>query len=201
MIFSQSMIEFITGKIAELTPAYVVIETAGGVGYMVNITLPCYTSLQGSPTARLLIQEVIREDAWLLFGFPNEAERTLFRLLTGVSGVGANTARMILSALPVNDLEQTIMGGDVRRLKDIKGIGAKTAERIIVDLKDKIKPTDSSLSIMPATSSETFDEALTALTVLGFQRQAAQKTLNKVFNAESGLRVDQAIKKAMAMMR
>ncbi len=194
------MIEFIKGEISELTPAYAVIETPAGIGYLVNITLPCYTTLEGQKSARLLIHEVIREDTWVLYGFVAENERALFRLLIGVSGVGANTARMILSALPVAELEQAILSGDVRRLKGVKGIGAKTAERIIVDLKDKIKPSDITLLNQPAISSETFDEALSALVVLGFPRPQSLKALKKLFDDDPAIKVDTAIKKAMAML-
>ena len=188
------MVEYIRGAVAELTPTYVVIE-AGGVGYGINITLPCFTSLEGKSEARLLIHEVIREDAWVYYGFAEESERVLFRLL-----IGANTARMILSSLPVADFEQTIMSGDVRRLKGVKGIGAKTAERIIVDLKDKIKPSDSTLLIQSASTSEDFDEALAAMVMLGFPRQAAHKVLTKLYAAEPGLKVEAAIKKALTLM-
>lgn len=194
------MIEYIKGNIAELTPAYAVIETPAGIGYQINISLPCFSQLENAKTARLLIHEVIREDAWVLYGFADEAERSLFRLLIGVSGVGANTARMILSAIPASELEQSIAQEDVRRLKGVKGIGAKTAERIIVDLKDKIKPTDATLINKPAFSTEIFDEALMALVVLGFPRPASLKALNKVFDADPGVKVDMAIKKAMAML-
>lgn len=194
------MIEFIKGEISELTPAYAVIETSAGIGYLVNITLPCYNSLEGQKSARLLIHEVIREDTWALYGFVAENERALFRLLIGVSGVGANTARMILSALPVAELEQAILSGDVRRLKGVKGIGAKTAERIIVDLKDKIKPSDITLLNQPTVSSETFDEALSALVVLGFPRPQSLKALKKLFDDDPAIKVDTAIKKAMAML-
>lgn len=193
------MIEYIKGTIAELTPTYVVIDN-GGIGYGINITLPCFTALEGKGEAKLLIHEVIREDAWVYFGFPDESERTLFRLLIGVSGVGANTARMILSSVPVLELEQVIMSGDVRRLKSVKGIGAKTAERIIVDLKDKIKPTDATLLIQPAASNEDFEEALAAMVMLGFPRQAAHKVLTKLYNAEPSLKVEAAIKKALTML-
>lgn len=194
------MFEYIKGEISELTPAYAVIETPAGIGYLINITLPCFNSLEGQKNARLLVHEVIREDAWSLYGFTAENERALFRLLIGVSGVGANTARMILSALPVAELEQAILGGDVRRLKGVKGIGAKTAERIIVDLKDKIKPSDITLLNQPAISSETFDEALSALVVLGFPRQQSLKALKKLFDEDPAIKVDTAIKKAMAML-
>lgn len=193
------MVEYIKGSVAELTPTYVVIE-AGGIGYGVNITLPCFTALEGKTEAKLLIHEVIREDAWVYFGFLEESERVLFRLLLGVSGVGSNTARMILSSLPTQELEQVIMTGDVRRLKGVKGIGAKTAERIIVDLKDKIKPSDSTLLVQQVSKSEDFDEALAAMVMLGFPRQAAHKVLTKLYNAEPSMKVEDAIKKALTMM-
>lgn len=194
------MIEFIKGEIAELTPAYVILETAGGTGYFINITLQCYSALENAKTAKLLIHESIREDAWSLFGFPNEAERSLFRLLIGVSGVGSNTARMILSSLPVAELEQTILSGDSRRLKDVKGIGAKTAERIIVDLKDKIKPSGSTLINQPSIQSEAFDEALSALVMLGFPRPQSFKVLRKLYETDPAMKVEAAIKKALTMM-
>ncbi|MBD5211166.1 MAG: Holliday junction branch migration protein RuvA [Barnesiella sp.] len=193
------MIEYIKGQVAELTPTYVVIDI-NGLGYGINITLPCFTALEGKTEAKLLIHEVIREDAWVYYGFLEESERVLFRLLIGVSGVGANTARMILSSLPSLELEQVIMTGDVRRLKGVKGIGAKTAERIIVDLKDKIKPTEATLLIQPAATSADFDEALAAMVMLGFPRQAAHKVLTKLFNADPTLKVEAAIKKALTMM-
>lgn len=193
------MVEYIKGELTELTPTYAVVETAG-IGYGINITLPCFTALEGKRDAKLLIHEVIREDAWVYYGFIDESERVMFRLLIGVSGVGANTARMILSSLPTLELEQVIMSGDVRRLKGVKGIGSKTAERIIVDLKDKIKPSDSTLLIQPASKSEDFDEALAAMVMLGFPRQASHKVLTKLYNAEPTLKVEAAIKKALTMM-
>ncbi len=193
------MIEYLRGELVELTPAYAVIDT-GGIGYMANITLQTYTALQGSREAKLLIHEAIREDAYQLFGFINEQERNLFRALIGVSGVGANTARMILSSVPVPELEVVITSGDHTRLKNVKGIGAKTAQRIIVDLRDKIKPTGDTLINQPAVTSDTYDEALAALTMLGFGRPQSQKVLKKIFDADSTVKVETAIKKALAMM-
>ncbi len=133
------MIEYIKGTLAELTPTYAVIE-CNGIGYMICITLPAYSALEGTTQAKLLIHEAIREDAHQLYGFISEQERSLFRSLIGVSGVGTNTARMILSSIPAPELERVIVGGDHTRLKNVKGIGIKTAQRIIVDLRDKIKP-------------------------------------------------------------
>lgn len=196
------MIEYITGTIAELNPATVVLETASGVAYLLNITLPTYAELEGKPQARMLVHENIREDAWTLYGFLTERERQLFRALIGVSGVGAGTARVILSAIAAPDLEKVIFQGDSSKLKKVKGIGAKTAERIIVDLRDKIVPlaADADQDACPASVSEAYDEALAALGILGFQKQQSQRALKKVFEADPLAKVETAIKKAMAMM-
>ncbi|MDE5607908.1 MAG: Holliday junction branch migration protein RuvA [Muribaculaceae bacterium] len=194
------MIEYIRGNVTELTPATVTVETQGGLGYLLNITLSTYSALEGVEQTKLLVHEVIREDAWILFGFTTEQERAIFRALIGVSGVGANTARMILSSVPAPELEVVISNGDVAPLKAVKGVGVKTAQRIIVDLKDKIKPLDDTLIIQPQISSDTFDEALAALVMLGFPRPQSQKALKKLFDADSSLTVEGAIKKALTMM-
>lgn len=193
------MIEYIRGAVTDLTPTYAVIE-CGGIGYMLCITLPAYTALEGTKEAKLLVHEAIREDAHLLFGFINEQERSLFRSLIGVSGVGANTARMILSSIPAPELEMVIISGDHTKLKNVKGIGTKTAQRIIVDLRDKIKPTGDSLINQPVVTSEVYDEALAALLMLGFARPQSQKALKKIFDTDPTVKVEVAIKKALAMM-
>lgn len=193
------MIEFIKGEIAELTPTYIVIDT-GGLGYMINITLTDYTALDGQKQVRMLIHEAIREDAYVLYGFLTEQSRSLFRLLIGVSGVGASMARSILSAVPADSLEAAIMAGDHNMLKKIKGIGAKTAQRIIVDLRDKIKPTGETLNIQSVSTSDVFDEALTALTILGYTRQESQKVLKKIFEADPAVNVDKALRQALNML-
>lgn len=196
------MIEYIRGTIAALTPTDVTVETAGGVAYLLNITLPTYSALENMKDARLLVHESIRDDAWVLFGFIDKAERSVFRALIGVSGVGAGSARTILSAIPAAELATVISAGDARRLKNVKGIGTKTAERIIVDLRDKINvPDDTLLTQQPtAKNNEAFDEALTALTILGYTRQQSQKALQKLFEADPAIRVEAAIRKALSMM-
>lgn len=194
------MIEYIKGALVDLSPATATIETTAGTGYLLNITLTTYTSLNGRDSAKLLVHEVIREDAWTLYGFATDQERELFRLLIGVSGVGANTARMILSSIPAPELEVVISGGDPARLKAVKGVGVKTAQRIIVDLKDKIKPTDSTLLLQPETTSDTYEEALAALVMLGFPRPQSQKVLRKLFEANRDITVEGAIKRALTMM-
>lgn len=193
------MIEYIRGPLAELTPTYAVIDCSG-VGYRLEISLVAYAALEGKKETRLLVHEAIREDTHQLYGFVDEQERQLFRSLIGVSGVGANTARMILSSVPAPELEVAIVSGDHQRLKSVKGIGTKTAQRIIVDLRDKIKPSGDTLINQPATTGDVFDEALLALVMLGFTRPQSQKALKKIFESDPAVKVEVAIKKALAMM-
>ena len=194
------MIEYVRGQVASLNPAAVVIETPGGVAYLLQISLPTFSKLEGKAEARLLVHEAIREDAWTLYGFLDEEERELFRLLIGVSGVGASTARMILSALSADELSTVIATSNVKRMKSVKGVGAKTAERIIVDLRDKIKAPDTTLIIQSPAMSEAFDEALAALTMLGFAAAQSRKVMKKLFDADPGLKVETAIRKALPLM-
>ena len=194
------MYDYIKGNVAELTPTYVVLDNHG-VGYMVNISLNSFNVLQNQEeVVKVYVYEAIREDAHLLYGFTERRERELFLLLISVSGVGANTARMILSSLTPSDLEQTIASENVGILKSVKGIGAKTAERIIVDLKDKIKLSTDTLLDKSQVTSEVFDEAMSALVMLGFTKQMSQKALKKLFTAEPTITLEQAIKKALKMM-
>ena len=199
------MLEYIKGIITENTPTYVVVE-AGNLGYIINIPLSTFSRLQNcSGEIKLWLHQVIREDAWTLYGFFTTRERELFRLLIGVSGVGPGTASLILSSLSPAELELTISSGDHSRLKGVKGIGAKTAQRIIVDLKDKIKPSEETLllsgdAILPASNSEVYEEALAALTVLGYPRPACQKALRRIFDADPAIKVEAAIKQAFTMM-
>lgn len=196
------MIEAINGKIEELTPTSVVLSTRAGVDYRLEISLPVYTALEGKETTRLLVHESIREDAWILYGFLEERERSLFRHLIGVSGVGVNTARLILSSITASDLERVIATGDYTRLKSVKGIGVKTAQRIIVDLKGKIEITEDVAGTVPAGTAETdsdiFNEALAALVMLGFTKQQSYKVLKDLFKSNPSLRVEDAIKMALA---
>lgn len=194
------MIEYIKGTISRLTPNEAVIETTSGVAYLLNISLTTFTPLQTMKSGCLLVHEVIREDAHTLFGFLEERERELFRLLIGVSGVGANTARIILSSIPPAELENVIVSGDSRRLKSVKGIGAKTAERVIVDLKDKIKPSGETLLSQSASNPEVYEQAMAALIMLGFPKPATQKALKKIFDAKPAIIVEDAIKEALAML-
>lgn len=192
------MIDYLKGEIAETTPTYVVIECAG-VGYEVNISLIDYNSLNGLSSTKLYIHESIREDAHVLFGFLNKRSRELFRLLIGVSGVGPNTGRLILSSLTADQLENAIASGNDAPLRSVKGIGGKTAQRIIVDLKDKIKvAADSFITSTPA--SESYDDSVAALVMLGFTSQQSQKVLKKLFAANPALTTEKAIKQALTML-
>lgn len=197
------MIEYIKGVATEITPTYAVIE-ANSIGYLINISISTFEEIQRSQgELKILLHEVIREDAHLLYGFMTSIEREMFRLLIGVSGVGPNTAMLILSSIPVADLQVIITSGDHTRLKNVKGIGVKTAQRIIVDLKDKIKPLDATLSLQPdasRTNNGVYEEALAALTALGFVRQQSQKVLKKIFDAIPDAKVEVVIKKALSMM-
>lgn len=193
------MIEYIKGELTELTPAYAVVEAAG-IGYLLNISVTAFSALQGQKSVRLLAHEIIREDAHILYGFISENERELFRLLLAVPGVGAATARIILSSILVEELEVVIASGDHDRLKAVKGIGTKTAQRIIVDLRDKIKSADNTLLLQPAVNEEAFEEALGALVILGFPRPAVQKALRTIFRDKPDATVEVAIKKALTML-
>lgn len=196
------MIDYIKGAVAELTPAYVVVDNQG-MGYMVNISLTTYNQLHKAEKGgevKVYIYEAIREDAHVLYGFAEKRERELFMLLISVSGVGPNTARMIQSSLSVSDLEQAIASGNVASMKAVKGVGAKTAQRIIVDLKDKIKMPSVSLLDSGGSTSDVFEEALAALVMLGFSQAASQKALNKLFKENASLSVEDAIKRALKMM-
>ena len=194
------MIEYITGRIDSLDPTQAVIETATGVAFALNITLNTYTALQDKQQARLLVHENIREDAWTLYGFASPRERELFRALIGVSGVGANTARLILSGMTAPEFETAVTTGDLRAIKSVKGVGPKTAERIIVDLRDKIKPTADTFIISTPARSDVYDEAQAALRMLGFGQPQVQKVLKKIFDKDPNVKVEGAIKQALAML-
>ncbi|MGI6338119.1 MAG: Holliday junction branch migration protein RuvA [Bacteroidales bacterium] len=191
------MIDYIKGTITELAPAFLVIET-GGIGYFVSISLSTYTKLEGKKEYKLLVHEVIREDSHQLYGFADSEERDIFRLLILVSGVGAGTARVMLSSLSPGEVERAILGSEVNVLQGVKGIGLKTAQRIIVDLKDKVgKHLSGTGEIITFKDNTNREEALSALVMLGFSKGAVAKVLDKVSREETNLSVEDLIKKAL----
>ncbi len=200
------MIEYIKGELAELTPALATVEV-GGVGYGLNISLITYSAIQGKKEVKLYVYEAIREDAHVLYGFVNKKERELFELLISVSGVGANTARMVLSSLSVNELCNAISSGNERVIKSIKGIGLKTAQRIIVDLRDKIValgiateiPAGGSLSA--PVDNGVRDEAVSALTMLGFAPAPSQKVVMQILQEQPGAPVEEVVKLALKQIK
>ncbi len=196
------MIEFIKGEVETLTPTSVILENQG-LGYFLNISLNTFENLQSQTVCKLYVHEAIREDAYILFGFSTKEERATFQQLIGVSGVGANTARMILSSLSVPELETCILGEHVDVLKSVKGIGLKTAQRIIVDLKDKIGKNgiDSTLQgMLSAASNPVREEAVAALQMLGFNPSASAKVVAQILKNAPAMPVEQVIKASLKML-
>jgi len=196
------MIDYIKGEIVELTPTYAVVET-GGVGYDLQISLPTYSALIDVKNQKLFVYEAIREDAHVLYGFLAQKERQLFLMLISVSGIGANTARMIMSAYSAEEIIQMIASGNVSALNVIKGIGAKTAQRIIVDLKDKIVKVAGSApdsKIFIETNNQRREEALAALAMLGFSAAQSAKAVDKVLKDSPNAAVEQIIKAALKLI-
>ncbi len=201
------MIEYIRGSIADLSPTLAVLD-ANGVGYGLNITVNTFSAIQGlSGEVKLYVYESIREDAYVLWGFATKVERELFVLLTSVSGVGGQSARVILSSMTPAELCDAVTRGDVRLLKSAKGVGAKTAERIIVELKDKLvtlgidaQAGSPSSQPMTAANKEVQDEAVAALTMLGFSPAPSQKAVIGILRAEPDANVERVIKLALKML-
>jgi Holliday junction DNA helicase RuvA len=190
------MINYIKGTITEINPASVTVET-GGIGYFISISVNTFSKLDGKTEVKILVHEVIREDAHQLFGFADKEERDIFRLLISVSGIGANTARMMLSSLNPPEIEKAIIESDVNILKSIKGIGLKTAQRVIVDLKDKVGKQAATGEIFTFADNTKREEALSALVMLGFARSAVTKVLDKIIREEKNLTVEDLIKRAL----
>ena len=200
------MIDYIKGELSELTPAMAVVEAAG-VGYAMNISLNCYSAIQGKKDVKLYVYESIREDAHVLFGFASKKEREMFLLLITVSGVGPNTARMVLSSMSPAELCNSIYTGNERMIKTIKGIGLKTAQRIIVDLRDKIVSLGIAEEIPAGGSMENpvdnrvKEEAVSALTMLGFSPAPSQKVVMQILKDNPTAAVEQVIKMALKMIK
>ncbi|NLE35652.1 MAG: Holliday junction branch migration protein RuvA [Bacteroidales bacterium] len=193
------MIDYITGTVTELNPACVVVE-CNGIGYSINISLNTYAALDKTDRCKILIHESIREDAYILFGFITEDERDLFRQLLTVSGVGAATARIMLSSVKPPDLREAIISGDVGILKGVKGIGLKTAQRIIVDLKDKVGKHVGSGEIIAFSDNTAREEALSALVMLGFARNSATKVVDNLLREDKKLQVEEIVRRALKLL-
>lgn len=198
------MIDYINGKLAECTATYAVID-CGGVGYMLNISLGTYTTINGQETTRLFVYEAIREDAFVLYGFATQEERAMFKLLVSVSGVGPNTARVILSAYPTSELRKAIMLEDVKAIKSIKGIGQKSAERLIVELKDKVDKLELGEEspegqLFATPNNKVREDSLAALEALGYARAQASKVVDKLLKDTPDAKVEQIVKGAFKLL-
>ncbi len=193
------MYEFIEGKIVEKTPAHLVLQ-AGSVGYFINISVLTYSALQNLAEARIYLHLVVREDAHIFYGFLDREERNMFRLLISVNGIGPNTSRVILSSISAREVELFILEGNVKAFQDVKGIGLKTAQRIIVDLKDKVgkggKPSDLFISERNTIQ----EESLSALVALGFAKKQAEKVLGTLLIKNPNCTVEEAVKQALKML-
>jgi Holliday junction DNA helicase RuvA len=191
------MYEFVKGSVAGLTPTYVVVET-GGMGYLINISLQTYGNIGHLQEVQLWLHHVVRDDAEQLYGFFTKEERDVFRLLISVSGVGPNTARMVLSSLDSTEVRNAILQDDVRKLQSIKGIGLKTAQRVVVDLKDKIGKAVSSSAVPGVSKQQTsHEEALSALIMLGFSKAPAEKALQTLLHENAACTTEELIKAAL----
>ena len=190
------MIAYLQGKLVEKNPTDVIIE-CNGVAYFLNISLYTYSKIPDAEVIKLYTHLIIREDAHTLYGFWDKAEREIFKLLISVSGIGASTARTMLSSIPPLQLREAIASGDVSSIQSVKGIGAKTAQRVILDLKDKILKIYGIEEVIPSQSNTTKEEALSALEVLGFSVKQSEKIVDKILKETPNLAVEEIIKKAL----
>lgn len=190
------MFEHIKGSVISLTPAGIVIE-AGDIGYLIHISLTTYSQLHGSEKAKLFLHQVIREDAHILYGFFEQTERELFRMLISVNGIGANTAIMMLSSHKPDELQTAILTENVGFLKNIKGIGVKTAQRVIIDLKDKIGKLPAGDLLFRSVENPVRTEAVAALEMLGFNKKAVEKLIDQVLTEQPAISVENLIKLAL----
>ncbi|PKP18732.1 MAG: Holliday junction branch migration protein RuvA [Bacteroidetes bacterium HGW-Bacteroidetes-21] len=193
------MYEYISGRVSLITPTYVILDNHG-MGYQLHCSLNTFSKIVHGQEITLYTHFVVREDAQLLYGFIDRDEREMFRLLISVSGVGPNTARMILSSLSTPELTNTIINGNVSGLKQVKGIGLKTAERIIVDLRDKIGKATGEINIFAGSNNTKREEALSALIMLGFSKNTAEKALDKVLAGSSDEPIEVIIKQTLKLL-
>jgi Holliday junction DNA helicase RuvA len=193
------MFDYFCGIIAELTPTYLSIEI-NGIAYMVHITLNTYSNLKAESKEKIFVHQIIREDAHLLYGFKEKKEREIFKILLSVSGIGANTARMILSSMTSDEVTNAIATENIHALQNIKGIGTKTAQRMVIELKDKIVKAHSNNQIFTPEYNTTLEEALSALVMLGFQKSQVEKALTTITRDQKGLTIEELIKKALKVL-
>ena len=193
------MYDYIKGTLEELSPAEAVVE-CHGIGFKLQISLNTYDRLQGQKEVRLYVHHHLREDEETLYGFCDKEERRIFALLIGVSGIGPNTARMMLSSLTADEVSTAIASGDVNRIKGVKGIGLKTAQKVIIELKDKISRGGAELDLSGGSSAANTSEACAALVMLGFTKNAVEKTVASIVKKEPGLSLEDIIKKALKML-
>ncbi len=193
------MYDYIKGHITEHSPAHVVVE-ANGLGYFINISLNTFSAIQSQKEVQLFLHQAIREDAHLLYGFADKGEREVFRHLISVSGIGVNTARMILSSTSPAELRMAIVAENVNILKSVKGIGLKTAQRVIIELKDKLGKEPVGENFLSSLNNTTRDEALSALVMLGFVKANSQKVVDKIMSEQPALTVEMVIKQALKML-
>lgn len=193
------MYEYIKGTLEELSPAEAVVE-CHGIGFRLQISLNTYDRLQGQKEVKIYVYHHIREDEETLYGFCDKEERRIFTLLIGVSGIGPNTARMVLSSLTADEVSTAVISGDVNRIKGVKGIGLKTAQKVIIELKDKISKGGAELDLSGGSAGANTSEACSALVMLGFTKNAVEKTVASIVKKEPGLSLEDIIKKALKML-
>ena len=193
------MISHINGKLVELNPAYAIIE-CNGVGYLLNISLNTYSNLGESESCKLYTHLSVKEDSHTLYGFYEKLERKIFRMLISVSGVGASTARVILSSMQSAEIRDAIVSEDVALMKSVKGIGIKTAQRIILDLKDKMLKAFDDIEITIKSGNRNREEALSALEVLGFPMKAVHKLIDKLLEKDPQIEVEDLVKQALKQL-
>jgi Holliday junction DNA helicase RuvA len=193
------VLEYITGKVSELTPTYLIVEN-NGIGYFIKISLNCYSIISENKEVKIYIHEIIREDTYDLYGFVDKEEREIYRKLISVSGVGPNTALVMISSLSTTEIITAISSGDVNTIKSVKGIGLKTAQRVIVDLKDKIGNMSENIEIFDTKGNTIKEESLSALIMLGFNKKQAEKAIDKITKDGKETDVEGVIKAALKLL-
>lgn len=199
LIRKKHHVRIYKGTLEELSPAEAVVE-CHGIGFRLQISLNTYDRLQGQKEVKIYVYHHIREDEETLYGFCDKEERRIFTLLIGVSGIGPNTARMVLSSLTADEVSTAVISGDVNRIKGVKGIGLKTAQKVIIELKDKISKGGAELDLSGGTAGANTSEACSALVMLGFTKNAVEKTVASIVKKEPGLSLEDIIKKALKML-